>query len=156
MKYLIVFATMAFFSTIAAAEIVDIAACAGARTKQSALSLDAESALLVQLPNGAKAVIQLSTIRPTEGTYHWKFRATPTSKVVEGVGRVFEDFEKVVEFPPGVTMVRPHNTADGLYITAGDIKLAWSAHDANSGYVYFCEDRATVQLIPAKDYVRKF
>ncbi|MFA7174651.1 MAG: hypothetical protein WC340_14805 [Kiritimatiellia bacterium] len=141
-------------SSIAFAAETNVSACLGSRSTAEAVSLEKNEVLVVTLPNGAAAAVQLTTLSLEEASYRWRFREAPGADVKIGAGRVFEDFSKI-NLPGANTVVLPRNGTRNLYVIAGGIMLMWSGKDRKSGWVYYCRDLAKVETVPLSEFSSK-
>jgi hypothetical protein len=141
-------------SSVAFAAETNVSACFGSKPAAEAVSLGKDEVLVVTLPNGAAAAVQLTTLSLEEASYRWRFREAPGADVKTGTGRVFADFSKV-NLPAGNAVVLPRNGARNLYVLAGGIMLMWSEKDRKSGWIYYCRDSAKVEIVPVSEFTSK-
>ena len=143
------------FASTALGDPIDITNCADPETTpRKSLAVSTNDAVLIQLPSGAAAVVQFTAIADQQASYKWRFRESPTKAITNGTGRVFEDYDRT-KLPDGSFRVTKRNKPEDLLILAGHIRFEWSHNDNKTSWIYYCAERASVTIIPGKDYDAK-
>lgn len=131
---------------------LDITNCdnPGANPRKS-VAVSTADAILIHLPTGAGAVVQFTFIGDAQATYKWRYRTAPTSPVIEGTGRVFENYDRQAQLD-GTFLVTKRNKREDLLVQAGSVVLEWSHKDQETSWIYYCPDKASVTVLPGGLY----
>lgn len=128
-----------------AAQLVDISHDVKAPEKRQAVKFQALDVLLIEVPNGPRAVVQFTELDAKRGSYRWRCRRPGSGEVVSGVGTVVEKYEEIPD-GPGRGHVLPLPGNDTI-VRAGDIRAAWSWADDRVAYLYYYARRAKVTIL---------
>ena len=143
------------FASTALGEPIDITNCANPETTpRKSLAVSTSDAVLIQLPSGASAIVQFTSIGDQQATYKWRFRESPTAAITSGTGRVFEDYDQTKQ-PDGSFRVTKRNKPEDLLVQAGQIQFEWSHKDNKTSWIYYCAERASATIVPGTDYDAK-
>jgi hypothetical protein len=133
-----------------ASQLVDISYDAKAPQKRQAVQFRANDVLLIEVPNGPRAVVQFTELAARKGIYRWRFRRPGSTEVLTGKGTVAEKYEDIPD-GPGRGHMLPLPGHDTI-VRAGDIRAAWSWADWKVAYLYFHPRRATVTVLPPESF----
>ena len=132
---------------------IDVSKCSMAARK--AVAVSGHDSVLVTLPTGESAAIQVTTTGLRKASYKWRYRASATAPVLTGAGSVFEDYV-LRNLPNGDTVVMGRrNSVRDYYVEAGPIRIFWSAKDRASGWLYYCPAMATVLVRTGNEFESK-
>lgn len=131
-------------------QLVDISYDAKAPQKRQAVRFRATDVLLIEVPNGSRAVVQFTELAARKGSYRWRFRRAGSGELLTGTGTVAERYEDIPD-GPGRGHMLPLPGHDTI-VRAGDIRAAWSWADWKVSYLYFQAHRAKVSVLPAEAF----
>jgi hypothetical protein len=130
-------------------ESVDIGRWEEGAGERAALRFKAGDVIEIEVRTGQRAVVQFTPVNDTHARYRWRYRRAADGEVVSGAGEVEEKYERTLKGVDANLRALPgHNTT----VQLGDIRTEWSAGGGGEGYLYYFAGRATLRLLPSKDF----
>jgi hypothetical protein len=128
--------------------------------KSKTLSVTTNDVVLIKRPSGAVAVVQFTSFNPfasnstpLSASYRWRFRSAPSQAVQSGTGRVYESYDRKPSADGKGSDVTPRADHD-VTVKAGGIWIDWSYGTESSGYLYYYESRAKIQILSSSAFDR--
>ena len=125
-----------------------ISMCASQPEVYRSVSMGANEAAYIHLPDGSSAVVQFTAFGESEADYRWRFRSGPKESTIAGTGRVFEDYFKIPLGGDHVWLIQK-NSPEDMIVKAGKIRVEWSSRSRRAGWLYYCSNLATVETFDA-------